>query len=212
MNSARQQASASQAGQPERLEALLGFYGQYHNHKEQMAFSIFGLEGAFFVGLFLLGNWPQTIESMNRITLSWIFVLVWGLFHLALRYQLRNRRLAAIMVAAYYDALTQKADLIFERARQNVHAPCALAQLIDLWFLPVRGALRPSDVELAELVDGTSIRPATLSSYQYHLLKHKNIAARSWTSYALPIEWITSLGSIVLLAIALLRVLQSVPK
>ncbi|PIW08784.1 MAG: hypothetical protein CO066_03380 [Comamonadaceae bacterium CG_4_9_14_0_8_um_filter_60_18] len=206
------QVSTSEPVQSERLEALLGFYGQYHNHKEQMAFSVFGLEGAFFVGLFLLGNWPQTIESMNRITLSWIFVLVWVLFHLALRYQLRNRRLAAIMVAAYYDALTQKSDLVFERSRHTVVAASKIAQFADLWLLPVRGALRPSDVELAELVDGAKIRPATLSSYQYHLLKHKNLAAKSWTSYALPIEWITSLGSIVLLAIALLRVLQSVPK
>ncbi len=54
----------------EILQDLIAFYGQYHNHKEQMAFSIFGLEGAFFIGLFLLGNWPQSIQGMDRTLLA----------------------------------------------------------------------------------------------------------------------------------------------
>ena len=66
-----------------RAEVLLTFYATYHNQKETMAYSIFALEGAFFVGLFMLGNWPPTIEQMDRRQLSAIFIVTWFLFHTA---------------------------------------------------------------------------------------------------------------------------------
>lgn len=194
----------------DNLKQLLALYGQYHNHKEQMAFSVFGLEGAFFVGLFLLGNWPPAVERMNPIGLACIFVVVWILFHLALRYQLRNRRLAAIMVASYVDSLAQTEDILYERSAHAFSGVSSIVGFIDTTLVPMRGAFREADVDMPSFADGTIIRPATLRSFQYHLARHKTESAVSWTKYALPIEWIASAGSILLLGIALYRVLGAV--
>jgi hypothetical protein len=193
------------------LFEFLSLYSTYHNHKEQVALSIFGLEGAFFIGLFLLGTWPPEVTKMGRTSLAAIFVVVWALFHTALRYQLRNRRLAAIMCAAYVDALVQTDDILYEPTSHSTRPPTMLANTLDTFLLPVRGALRASDVDLPSVAEGTVIRPATLNSYQYHLAKHKNDSAVSWTKYALPIEWITTAGSGLLLGIALHRVLNALP-
>ena len=198
-------------GERKTLLALLQLYSQYHNHKEQMALSIFGLEGAFFVGLFLLGTWPPEVKQMGGKSLAAIFVVVWILFHTALRYQLRNRRISAIMVAAYVDALVQEQDILFEASSHSYRKPHMLASIVDLTLFPVRGALRASDVDLPAVADGSILRPATLAGHQYHLAKHKNDSAVSWTKYALPFEWITSLGSILLLIIALYRVVSALP-
>lgn len=192
--------------QADILKLLLELNSVYHNHKEQMALSIFGLEAAFFVGLFLLGSWPPDVMKMQRRPMVVIFVLVWAMFHLALRYQLRNRRLAAITEAAYVDALLQTEDIHYEKSSHAYRPPHTFAQLLDLTLIPTRGALRSSDIALSHLADGTVISPATRQSFEFHLAKHQNDSAVSWTKYALPIEWLTTLGSMFLLLIALYRV------
>lgn len=193
------------------LFEFLSLQSDYHNHKEQMALSIFGLEGAFFIGLFALGTWPPEVARMGGSSLAVIFVIVWALFHTALRYQLRNRRLAAIMCAAYTDALTQEDDIIYEPSSHAFRPPSLAADLIDTFLVPVRGALRASDVDMPATIEGTLIEPSTLLSYQYHLATRKNDSAVSWTRYALPIEWLTTVGSGLLLGIALHRVLNLAP-
>jgi hypothetical protein len=198
--------SSSEGRQADILKLLMELNSVYHNHKEQMALSIFGLEAAFFVGLFLLGSWPPDVMKMQRRPMVVIFVLVWVMFHLALRYQLRNRRLSAIIHAAYVDALLQTEDIQYEKSSHTYRPPHGFAQLIDLTLIPMRGALRSSDIALSHLADGSVISPATRQSFEFHLAKHQNDSAVSWTKYALPIEWLTTLGSMFLLLIALYRV------
>lgn len=205
------EGQAATLDQSENLRLMMELASVYHNHKEQMALSIFGLQGAVFVGLFLMNTWPTDVMAMGRRPMVVIFVVVWVLFHLALRYQLRNRRLAAITVAAYADALLQTEAIHFEKSSHAYRPPGWLARLTDRTFLPVRGALRSADVELADLPDGTDVLPRTRRSFQYHFAKHQNESAVSWTKYALPIEWLTSAGSIVLLIIVLYRVLSMKP-
>jgi hypothetical protein len=203
--------STTSTSERETLFQFLTLYSDYHNHKEQMALSIFGLEGAFFIGLFALGTWPPEVARMGSTSLAIIFVIVWALFHTALRYQLRNRRLAAIMCAACTDALTQGDDIVYEPSSHAYRAPTVVADLVDTFLVPVRGALRASDVDMPSAREGARIRPSTLLSYQYHLANRKNDSAASWTRYALPIEWLTTVGSGLLLGIALHRVLNLPP-
>lgn len=199
-------APTAAPGEREVLQNLLAFHAQYHNHKENMAFSIFGLEGAFFIGLFVFSQWPPYLQKVQSCQLAWLFVVVWVLFHAALRFQLRNRRIAAILVAAYYDALTQRADIMYSTAQFVVYPDMPLDTFIDVYLLPIRGKLRTTDIEFAKPGNQKVIKPMSIAAFYYHLAKHKAEASTSWTKYSYPIDLLVSLGSIFLLVVALARV------
>jgi hypothetical protein len=199
--------NVNSSNEREVLQSFLAMHSEYHNHKENMAFSIFGLEGAFFIGLFVFSQWPPYLQRVDNHHLAFLFVAVWVLFHSALRFQLRNRRIAAILVASYYDALAQRADLQYSRGQFAVYPDLPLDAFIDACLLPVRGKLRAADVEAAKPEDGEVVRPQSVTAFYYHLAKHKAVASTSWTKYAYPIDFLTSLGSIFLLLVALARAL-----
>jgi hypothetical protein len=115
------------------------------------------------------------------------------------------------MVAAYVDALAQVDEIHFDPSSHSFRSSGLLTRLLDATLLPMRGALRTSDVDLPSLSEGITLHPASLASYQYHLARHKNESACSFTKYAFPIEWITSAGSVMLLLVALYRVLAATP-
>ena len=188
------------------LQCFLEMHSQYHNHKENMAYAIFGLEGAFFIGLSVFSQWPPELAKVSSNHLAGLFVAVWILFHLALRFQLRNRRIAAMFVASYYDALAQQSDLQFRRDDFIVYRDHRLDKFIDTCLLPVRSVIRAADVDPAKLQDGEVVHPRTLKAFYYHLARHKSVASTSWVKYAYPIEWLASFGSIFLLFVALYRV------
>lgn len=190
----------------ERLRINFQHYAGYHNHKEVMAYSIFALEGAFFLGLFLLGNWPPSVQAMPTGLLSAIFVLTWFMFHTALRFQLRNRRLAAIKTAALFDALRQTEPVKYLASNMAPLKAHPIEAFFDTYFLPIRTTFREGDVDLSNVEDGQDIEPGTLEAEAYFEIKHRKAAQSSWVKYALPMEWITSIGSFSLLIIALLRV------
>lgn len=183
---------------------LLTHYANYHNHKETMAYSIFALEGAFFLGLLLLGNWPPSIERMDQDLLAAIFVITWVLFHFALRFQLRNRKLAAIKVAACIEALSLDAEIDVKNEDYLPKQATRFDELIDAFLLPTRNAFRTADIESSTELE--RISPGSLQAIQYFELKNKRAAQLKFGGYAIPIEWVTSVGSIFLLSIALLRV------
>ena len=200
--------SNSFAAEQEVLQSFLQMHSQYHNHKENMAYAIFGLEGAFFIGLFWLAQWPQEVRAVPKHYLAGLFIAVWILFHLALRFQLRNRRIAAIFVASYYDALAQQSDHKYSRDDFLVYRDRRFNSFIDTCILPVRNVIRVADVAPGRLQHSEIICPRTLKSFYYHLSRHKSVASTSWFKYAYPIEWLASFGSIVLLFVALYRVVH----
>lgn len=187
-------------------ETLLGHYSSYHNHKEIMAYSIFGLEGAFFLGLFLMGNWPPSVESFSPLALSVVFIVTWFFFHTALRFQLRNRKLAAVKVAACMEALLLQQPRKVSFLDTEPEQASRFDELLDTYLLPARNAFRTPDVDL-ECFDGEcNIEPCSLGAIRYFELKNRLKAQKSWTGYAIPMEWITTIGSILLLVISLVRV------
>lgn len=190
----------------ERLQINFQHYAIYHNHKEVMAYSIFALEGAFFLGLFLLGNWPPTVQAMPSGLLIAIFVVTWFLFHTALRFQLRNRRLAAIKVAALFDTLKQTEPVKYQASCMAPFKAHSVEAFFDTYFLPLRSTFREGDVDLIDIGDGQDIEPGTPEAEVFFEIKHRRAAQGSWRKYALPMEWIITIGSFSLLVIALLRV------
>lgn len=190
----------------ERLRTNFQHYANYHNHKEAMAYSIFALEGAFFLGLLLLGNWPPTVAAMPTELLTAIFVFTWFLFHTALRFQLRNRRLAAIKTAALFDALKQTETVKYHSSSMPPLKAHPIEAFFDTYVLPIRTTFREGDVDLSNVEDGQDIEPGTLEAEAYFEIKHRKESQNSWGKYALPMEWITTIGSFSLLVIALLRV------
>ncbi len=189
----------------EKLKFGTELYEIYHNHKEQMAYAIFGLEGAFFIGLFMLGNWPPGVRAISKEILSAVFAITWIMFHAALRFQLRNRRIAAILVSAFYDSYMYGFK---KKDGENYDFPAPpgkFCSLIDRILMPCRGATYHPPYDLSQLEDNSS-QKQEINLLNSHLAHHLWQARSSWGAYAYPMEWITTIGSVFLLGVALLRV------
>lgn len=81
--------------------AFLSDRESYHNHKESSAYTIFAVEAGFF-GALLTTDWYAKIPSVicypKLIVLTFFIVPIWILVHTFMRWQLRNRRIAALQV------------------------------------------------------------------------------------------------------------------
>lgn len=85
---------------------------QYHNHKEAMAYVAFGIQIALFGSIMTLDKWPfQWIKDRWPMDYNMISILgftcLWFFIHLFIRWQLRNRRWAAIHCAALWKTRIQ---------------------------------------------------------------------------------------------------------
>lgn len=172
-----------------------------------MAYSIFALEGAFFIGLFLLGTWPPTVENLTPTELGMIFLVTWLLFHTALRFQLRNRRVAAIKTAALLQAMLQTENItsdINSDALPNSHP---ITVFLDTYFFALRLSTREGDVKLSSIQNGQVIKVGSKDAFAYFEIKHRIMAAKNPGGYAFPMEVVTTLGSWLLLVVAEYRVL-----
>ena len=82
---------------------LLSDHSSYHNQKERMAHVGFLLEVAIFGGVISTKNWPPTwipdITFSAQIIAFSAFTLIWLFIHIFIRWQLRNRRWAALQYA-----------------------------------------------------------------------------------------------------------------
>lgn len=132
------------------LRSFRQHYAEYHNHKETMAFSVFALEGAFFLGFVVLNSVPQDMARLGRETLIPIAVIIWILFHLVLRFQFRNRRIAALMVGAAFEAEHDVLQNV-EPQKLELRRPSRKIDYIDTWLFPVRATFRKVDVNFDDL-------------------------------------------------------------
>lgn len=171
----------------ETIRYLDEIWVNYHNHKEQMAYSIFALEGGFFVGLFFLGNWPSSVERMPFEAMLVVVILTWLLFHTALRYQLRNRRLAAIYVAGLRDTLLNSSPVPYVVENIQVPESGVFNNIVDAFFFPVRRSLRSPDVKSDDLQpfqernkERTHFDPYSADLMNYMIFKHKFLSTQSF--------------------------------
>jgi len=203
---ARVKAGVMEGPITQYLLAQMDRWTGYHNHKEQMAYAIFGFEAAFFAGIFVLRNWPPGVTALPAALLSVVILLMWLLFHTLLRFQLRMRRLAAINVAAVTEALEQqKAEAVDPQALQLPDAE-GWKVLIDTFIWPVRRSVVLGDLQFECEAETNRIQPHTISALRVFEARHKIKAMNSSANYAQSAEWIVTLGSILLLVLAQCRV------
>lgn len=84
---------------------LLSNMDSYHDHKENLAHASIAVMGGLAGSILVMDDWPPTWIpcSWSWLVTPTVFIL-WGLIHLYMRWQLRQRRSAAIM----YNAATLK--------------------------------------------------------------------------------------------------------
>lgn len=85
------------------LEILLNQQEIYHNHKETMAHAGVLVQIAIAAGILTKEDWPPVWLDYNYYPAVFTtvgIILIWLLVHIFIRWQLRNRRGAALMYAA----------------------------------------------------------------------------------------------------------------
>ena len=87
--------------------AFLSNRESYHGHKETTAYTIFAVEAALF-GAMMTTDWYDRIAVVTCNPKLWALLFVlpsWLLAHAFMRWQLKNRRIAALNVGAILTAL-----------------------------------------------------------------------------------------------------------
>lgn len=175
------------------LRSFRQHYADDHNHKETMAFSVFALEGAFFLGFVVLNSIPQDVVRLGKEVLIPLACIVWILFHLVLRFQFRNRRIAALLVKAAFDA-EQDVFQDLKSVRAERRTPSRDMDWIDTWFFPVKTTFRKSDVDFDD----------TFPELGKQIIRASNEGSIGGR-YGMLSEYITTFGSFFLLLIIVLR-------
>jgi len=175
------------------LRSFRQHYADYHNHKEAMAFSVFALEGAFFLGFVVLNSIPQDVARLGKEILIPLAGIVWILFHLVLRFQFRNRRIAALLVGAAFQAEQDVLQNI-QAERTERRTPSRDLDWIDTWFFPIRTTFRKGDTDFDD----------TFPELANTIIKASNEGSTGGR-YGMLSEYITTFGSFFLLFIIVLR-------
>ena len=183
----------------------------YHSHKETSAYTIFAVQAALFTAL-LTTDWYDKIESKicnPKFLVIIIIFLIWLLVHRFMRWQLINRRLAALQVGTLINALldylkmkvdakantsssdkeaTEKNDAETHTSDKTVQG---ITNFLDRWLWPVYSATLKSDVDLKNFPDW----------YQKHYIAFQKKGTGAVTGEKFP-----TIGSIFILIISLLYV------
>ena len=135
------------------LELRLDHMQGYHDHKETMAHA--ALLVALAVAGFVLtsAEWPPKWVPPVYIPAKWVALLgltvVWLIIHWYLRWQLRNRRVAAQLDACLMNilrkwAMTQPSKDEIDPETQGIQPPSLITDLLD-FFYPLEKAAVPDE-------------------------------------------------------------------
>lgn len=185
------------------LEHLLTQSETAHNHKETMAHAGILVQVAVLAGVLSLKSWPPPWVPELRLAPGLLagvgFVLSWLLVHVFIRWQLRNRRADAIFQAVLLRTLQKWASKPDGAKLDPSPAPAAskcgrFAIFLDHVF-PCPGAPLHYDVGRADW-------PTDLTD------EWKSIEATG--TGAVHTEWLLWTGSVLILALGLLRSFRGV--
>lgn len=192
------------------LEFMLEQNNNYHNHKENMAHAGLAVQLAIASALLATPEWPppwlgsirtEHICLSARLLSVVGFLVIWLLVNAFIRWQLRNRRWAATFCAALEETLRRWArsdptdpDLLpFTGPPDGIDSK--LANLVDKYFLPWRGATLHSDV--------------SRNGWPRALGVEWVAKAKELRDGPLGGEFLVSLGSVFALVLGLVRVLSA---
>lgn len=95
----------------ELLRTMIQTYGRYHNHKETMAHVGVAVQMAVFGAILVADTWPPSwvpsITIDQRIVAAICIFGIWAFVHVFVRWQLRQRRVAASWYAAMITTLAK---------------------------------------------------------------------------------------------------------
>ena len=188
------------------LHLMLDQTNIYHHHKETMAHAGITVMLALVASMFAIEDWPSWVQKLGTGTcltskgvLALAFFIVWYLIHVFMRWQLRNRRWAAIFCAAIERALKVWAttapndDDLKPYSSSIQKQPSELVNFFDKYVFPCGSAALHQDVDK----DGW---PRLLADEWIHQEKQRGTGATQ-------AEWLLWLASVVALAFGLLRIL-----
>ena len=139
--------------------AFLSDRESYHSHKETSAHATFLVEAGLFGALWTtsaLGDLMKVVPNPCIVVPVSVF-FVWCLFHVLLRWQLRNRRIAALQVATLLRAIT---DDLAQRPEPTDQAPVGagcLSIILD-YLIPLPKSTIVGDVKLQQFPDWYRLR------------------------------------------------------
>ena len=131
----------------------------YHSQKENSAYATFLVEAGLFGALWTtsaLGDFMKAIPS-SSLVLPLLVLFIWSLFHVLLRWQLRNRRIAALQVATLLRALT---DHLANRPGPEPEAAAAGSALGAFFdhFIPLPKSSNLGDIKLQQFPEWYRLR------------------------------------------------------
>jgi hypothetical protein len=146
--------------------AFLADRESYHSQKETSSLTIFLLEAGLFGALWTTSVLADCMKVMPtpRAVVPALIVFIWCLFHATLRWQLRNRRIAALQVATLLHAIR---DHLEKRPEPAIQVPVVgglLNTILD-YFIPQPKSTIIGDDELQQFPEWYRLR---------YLLQQKN--------------------------------------
>jgi hypothetical protein len=185
------------------LEIMLDQINSYHNHKETMANAgmivQLGVTAGILSGIPWLPTWLKSMQICACISPKFLtiaaYCAIWGLINVFIRWQLRNRRWAALFSSAVVEVLRRWAnsdptptDLDPYRERSPLPEK-RFADFIDTYIAPNRSAGLYSDV--------------SREGWPNALGEEWRKKAQAYMKEPIPAEWLLSLGSLLCLSVGL---------
>jgi hypothetical protein len=172
--------------------AFLSDRESYHSHKETSAYTIFAVEAAFF-GALVTTEWFARIlrSSCSPKLIAFTFIVpIWVLVHIFMRWQLTNRRIAALQVGTILTALLDHLKGVEDDSKvghkvsqQSGKKITWKMRLLNL-FVPVYSATVKGDLDLERFPDWYTKR--------YVAFQEKGTGALTG-------EWFPTIGSLLIL-------------
>jgi hypothetical protein len=180
----------------EFLKDLLPLMDSYHNHKENLAHASIAVMGGLAGAILIRDSWPPALKIYSffcpQLVASIVFIILWGLIHVYMRWQLRNRRSAAIMFNVAIRKLAEwvekgpTRDDLNTATRQNLQCHNMKWFILDHLWIVRRGVL---------LAENAKIYPDWLMV----------LFERERNKIRIPSEYFLTIASYIFLALILVR-------
>lgn len=178
------------------LTRQLSLLSSYHDHKENMAHAGLLVLLALMAAVVGTETWPPKwlakLLSCNKIVAMVGVIIIWLLTHIYIRWQLRHRRVAALLVKHLKITLknltySPPTEQGLEVYTDHVEEQCRIQKFLDS-LLPCAGKLPPTDEKL--------------TSYPRAMVENM---LNDTATEATRAEWLLFGGSLVILIVMLVR-------
>jgi hypothetical protein len=131
--------------------AFLADRESYHTQKENSAYAVFIVEASLYGALMTTNIVPSFLKHRpgSDMMLVIFIIVVWCLLHVFMRWQLINRRIAALQVSTLITALTDHLNHRSARRGNRTHTGCRFDVYLD-YIVPLPKSTHKGDIELAQ--------------------------------------------------------------